>query len=100
MSSVLRYDGANVLELGVASLDAPRAWPFRMGAGGANAASDDWDCVRTCVGGGEGMPVSSDGEEGATTDLGRPRPLEPVEVEAFLAKGLLRTDMVRVSSRN
>jgi hypothetical protein len=54
-----------------------------------------WDCVLVWEGG-EGMPVSSDGDEGARTDLGRPRPLEPVEVEAFLAKGLLRTDMVRL----
>ena len=49
MSSVLRYDGANVLELGVPSLDGPRAWPFRMGAGGANVVvarlCELWDCV-------------------------------------------------------
>ena len=92
MSSVLRYDGANVLELGVPSLGGPRAWPFRRGAGGANVVA-----VKLCVrawDGGEGVPDSSDGDDGARTDFGRPRPLEPVEVvEAFLANGLLRTDM-------
>jgi hypothetical protein len=38
MSSLLRYDGAKVLELGVPSLDEPRAWPFLRGAGGVNVA--------------------------------------------------------------
>lgn len=41
-----------------------------------------------------GASESSDGEDGARTDFGRPTPLEPAEGEkAFLAKGLLRTDM-------
>jgi hypothetical protein len=96
MSSVLMNDGANVLELGVPSLDVPRAWPlpFRADTGGANAAGNRlWDCDRLWAGG-EGAPDTRDGE-GERTDFGLPSPLEPVECEAFLANGLLRTDMVR-----
>jgi hypothetical protein len=69
-----------------------------MVAGGASVVvaklGELWDCVRVWDGG-EDMPVNSDGEDGARTDFGRPRPLEPAEVEAFLAKGLLRTDIAR-----
>lgn len=88
-----------MLELGVASLDGPRPWLLRIGTGGASAAAaakfcELWDSVLEWAGG-EGVPVKRDGEVGDRTDLGRPGPPEPDEVEAFLAKGLLRTDMGR-----
>jgi hypothetical protein len=99
MSSVLRYDGANVLELGIPSLDKARTWLVRRGTGAANVvAAKLCDCGRAWAGTG-GVPGSGDGEDGARTEFRLPGPLEPVEleveVEAFLAKGLLRTDMAR-----
>jgi hypothetical protein len=100
MSSVFKYDGAKVLELELFSLDNPRPWAPRPAPGGvAETGKPCWDSGRPCAGG-EGAESSAD-EEGLMKDLGLPRPREledAVEAEVLLLiKGLLRTDMVRVS---
>jgi len=45
------------------------------------------------------MADRGDGEVAKRVDLGLPTALGPGEVEAFLEKGLLRTDMARVGTR-
>lgn len=60
----------------------------------------EWEWERE---GGEASPAAREGDEGPRRDFGLPRPLAPLEVEdevaveAFLAKGLFRTDMVTSS---
>ncbi len=86
-------EGANGVDVPKLLCDWLRAWE--------EEGECEWEWER---GGGEASPAAREGDdEGATNDFGLPRPLEPLEVEdevaveAFLAKGLLRTDMVRSS---
>lgn len=110
MSSVLIKDGANVLEIVdvVADLESSRWWLDRSGWGCAGPDGPElgeaWEWLREWDGGlgaamGEGARGAGAGAK--RVDLGLPGPrLGPGEGEgeAFLAKGLLRTDMARWQS--
>lgn len=84
-----------MLELGEAPLEPSRVGAARIDAAGASAAAIDvCDCVRECEGR-TGIEDRGDVEDENKADLGLPTAPEVGEVEAFLAKGLLRTDMAR-----
>ena len=79
----------------VADLERSRLWLWRADPGCARpVASETWDWLLECEGGCEATE-RGDGEVENSVDLGRPMALGPGEVEAFLEKGLLRTDMAR-----
>jgi hypothetical protein len=82
----------------VADLDRSRLWLWRADPGCAKpVASEAWDWLLVCNGGGEAAE-RGDADAENSVDFGRPMALGPGEGEAFLANGLLRTDMASCQS--
>jgi hypothetical protein len=81
-------DGAKVFEVGVASLDWPRACRATLPTGASVFPIEACDCVRVCNG---GVVTVESGEPWVkATDFGRPTGDGPGETDAFREKGLLR----------
>jgi hypothetical protein len=85
-------DGANVA-VGVPDLEWSRTWREEVVAVGANTVPSELkDWFLACEG--EAVVESGDFEGENRADFGRLGASGPGEGEAFLTKGLLRTDMV------